>query len=148
MNKKIGVAVASTLFLIVVLSTPLTFAQGWTSCELNAQSEDFVANDNGFSFWVISPVHPTPNTIEVSGSAGSYNWHLSPGERVVVSLSHFNTETVSFSEASGHVVYSGPADSVTIDEVEIPEFPSFLILPLFIIGTLLAAIVLRRKLAS
>jgi hypothetical protein len=35
--------------------------------------------------------------------------------------------------------------STTVDVVIIPEFPSFLILPLFMIATLLAVIVYRKK---
>ena len=36
-------------------------------------------------------------------------------------------------------------NSISGDNIIIPEFPSFLILPLFMIATLLAVIVYRRK---
>ena len=150
MNKKIGVAVASTLFLIVVLSIPLAFAQaGYNPCEVNVQTDDlYFFTGNSFSFHVITPISGTPNTIIASDDAHTYTINLVPGDYVVVSVEGITSDLITYTEASGHVVYSGPADSVTIDEVEIPEFPSFLILPLFMIATLLAAIVLRRKLTS
>ena len=148
MNKRIGFVVASTLFLFVVLSIPLAFTQPWTNVDINAQGLDFTADETGFRFWVIEPVSGTPNVIEVSGTAGDYNWYVVLNDYVVVSKTGFDIGTVSFSADSGHVVYSGPADSVTINAVEIPEFSSFLIVPLFVIASLLVVIVLRRKLTS
>jgi len=155
MNKKIGFAVASTLFLFVVLSTPLAFAQDWFTCTVNVQAEEYYFMQVGtppvgdtFSFYVITPIAGTPNTIIASDGAHTYTINLVVGDFVEISLEGLTPDDVEFYESSGHLLYDGPADSITVNEVEIPEFPSFLILPLFMIATLLAAIVLRKKLTS
>jgi len=150
MNKKIGFVVASTLFLFVVLCTPLAFAQeGYTTVEVNVQCTDYYFwAGNLFDFEVITPQSGTPNTIIASDADHTYTINLVPGDLVVVRVEGITSEVMTYTEASGHLLYSGPADSVTVNEVEIPEFPSFLIVPVFMIATLLAAIVLRRKLTS
>ena len=74
MNKKIGFVVSSTLFLIVVLSTPLTFAQaGYATCDVNVQAGDYyLFSGNSFSFEVITPQAGTPNTIIASDESHTY----------------------------------------------------------------------------
>ena len=141
------------LFLIIVLSHgTLVFAQTWTTCVVNAQTTDFVVDEtNGFfSFTVISPDPGTTNTITAMkfGSSESYEGSLSPGDTVVVRYTGLTANDPVYSSGSGYLYYQGPADSVTINETEIPEFPLFLILPLFMIATLVAVIGYRRKLTS
>ena len=150
MNKKIGFVVASTLFLIVVLSTPLAFAQPWDTCNIDVQAElySYCGPGENFRFDVIEPNPGTPNKIVVSGLAGDFTYDLKIGDSVIVSVGGLIEDQITYSEGTGHLIYYGPADSVTINAVEIPEFPPFLILPLFMIATMLAAIVLRRKLTS
>ena len=70
---------------------------------------------------------------------------LSPGDTVVVSYSFFYVTDLDYSAESGILKYTGPADSVTINAAEIPEFPTSLIIPLFMIATLLTTMVYRRK---
>lgn len=144
MNKKIGFVVASTLFLIVVLSAPLAFAQPWQSCELNCQGETISVATGYFSFYAVPPRPDIPNTVTVTGGGNTYTWELVPGDLVIV----YGYVETSLQTSSDHITYQGPADSATINAVEIPEFPSFLILPLFMMATLLAAIGLRRKRTS
>jgi len=144
MNKKIGFVVASTLFLIVVLSTTLAFGQPWQTCELNCIGETITTATGYFSFYAAPPRPDTPNTVTVTGGGHTYTWELVPGDLVIV----YGYVATSLQTSSDHVTYQGPADSVTVNTAEIPEFPSFLILPLFMIATLLAAIVLRRKRTS
>ena len=143
MNKKIGFIVASALFLIVVLTTPLGFAQPWTSVELNAQSEDYVTGATEFSFWVIPPLAGTPNTIV---AAGGVVINLVSGDRVIVT--GYVATDITYSENGGHLIFLGTADSITVNEEQIPELSSFLTLSLIMIATLLAAIVLKRKRTS
>jgi hypothetical protein len=144
MNKKIGFVVASTLFLIAVLSTSLAFGQPWETCELNCQGETITTATGYFSFYAVPPRPDIPNKVTVTGGGKTYTWDLVPGDLVIV---HGYVAT-DLQTSADHVTYQGPADSVTVNAVEIPEFPSFLILPLFMIATLLAAIVLRRKRTS
>ena len=152
MKMKIGFIVASTLFLIVISCiSPLAFAQTYYWCVVNAQSTDLVVDEtNGvFSFTVISADPGTTNSISAAIFGGeNYEEFLSPGDTVVVRNTGFVADDLVVFPGSGHLIYQGPADSVTINTVEIPEFPSFLILPLFMIATLLAAIVYRRKCTS
>jgi hypothetical protein len=149
-NKRIGFVVVSTLFLFVVLSIPLAFSQaGYATVELNVQCTDYYFwAGNLFDFEVIAPQAGTPNTIIASDDAHTYTINLVPGDLVVVRVEGLTSEVMTYTEASGHLMYSGPADSITVNEVEIPEFSSFLIVPLFVIASLLAVIVLRRKLTS
>ena len=143
MNKKIGFVVSSTLFLIVVLSTSLAFAQPWTSVDINVQTEDYVISETEISFWIIEALGSTPNDIK---AAGDIYIKVVPGDRVVVT--GYVTTFIEYSETSGHLVFLGTADSITVNAVEIPELSSFLILSLLMIATLLAAIVLKRKRTS
>jgi hypothetical protein len=144
MDKKIGLAIASTLFLTVVLSTPMASSQPWQTCEMNCIGETISVTAGYFSFYTAFPRPDTPNKITVTGGGNTYTWDLVIGDLVIV-----HGYLASGLRYSGdHVTYQGPADSVEINSSEIPEFSSYLILPLFMITTLLAAVVLRRKRTS
>ena len=149
MKLKIGFIVASTLFLVIALfNAPLTFAQPWDWCVVNAQSTDLVTDetDGFFSFTVISPDPGTTNSISAAIFGGeNYEELLSPGDTVVVRYTEFVADDLVVFPESGHVIYQGPADSVTINGTLIPEFPLFLVLPLFMTATLLATIFYRRR---
>jgi hypothetical protein len=125
-------------------------------CTVNAQSTNLVINEtNGFfSFTVTSPgdiyASPDPGTIntitvvnQVSGE--NYEAYLSTGDTVVVSYTGFVADDLVFDAGSGYLYYLGPADSVIINAVEIPEFPAFLILPLSMVVTLVALMIYKRK---
>jgi hypothetical protein len=144
MHKKIGFVVASTLFLIIVLSTTLAFGQPWQTCELNCIGETITTATGYFSFYAASPRPDTPNKVIVTGGGETYTWDLVIGDLVIV-YGYLETDLAT---SGDHITYLGPASSVTINAVEIPEFSSFLILPLFMMATLLGAVVLRRKLTS
>ena len=93
-----------------------------------------------------SPNPGTTNSISAVKYGGeSYEEFLSPGDTVVVSYTGFAADDLVVFPESGHLIYQGPADTVTINGTEIPEFPVFLILPIFMIATLLVVIVYRRK---
>ena len=151
MKLKIGFIVFSTLILVIALfNAPLTFAQDPVyACMLNVKCTNLVTDEtNGFfSFTVSSPDTGTPNSITaIKYSDGVENSKiLSPGDTVVVSYSFFYVTDLDYSAESGILKYTGPADSVTINAAEIPEFPTSLIIPLFMIATLLTTMVYRRK---
>jgi hypothetical protein len=148
MHKKIGFVVASTLFLIVVLSTTLAFGQTYDYVEIDTNAEDLVRDyQNGIlNFTVIEPFPGYEATITATAGQQTYTWDLEVDDKVELRYSLLSQDDITFSAT--HLVYQGPADSVTINAVEIPEFSSFLILPLFMMATLLGAVVLRRKLTS
>lgn len=146
-NKKIALAVASALFLFVVLTTPMTFAQPWDEIILDAQAETITVSETVgyFSFYAISPRQGIPNNIILTGGGKEITWDLNPGDLVIVRDFVMTDLTTS----SDHVLYQGPAEIVEVNGAEvIPEFPPFLILPLFMMATLLAAVVLKRKLKT
>ena len=151
MKLKIGFIVASTLFLVIALfNATLTFAQDNTyACMINVKCTNLVTSEtNGFfSFTVSSLVTGTTNSIlAINTTTGEEHVrNLSLGDTVVVSYSFFYVTDLDYSAETGILKYTGPADSVTINAAEIPEFPTSLITPLFMIATLLAAIVYRRK---
>ena len=155
MKLKIGFIVASTLFLIVVLSTPFAFALTWDACIVNGYGKDLVVDEtNGFfSFTAVDPFTPAILNVITAvnhASSDSMEVFLSQNDTVVVSYTGFvATDLVLFPTTEPGVLYQmyyqGPADSVTINQIVIPEFPSILIMPLFMISTLLAAIVYRKK---
>ena len=151
MKLKIEFIVFSTLILVIALfNAPLTFAQDPVyACMLNVKCTNLVTDEtNGFfSFTVSSPDTGTPNSITaIKYSDGVENSKiLSPGDTVVVSYSFFYVTDLDYSAESGILKYTGPADSVTINAAEIPEFPTSLIIPLFMIATLLTTMVYRRK---
>ncbi len=151
MNKKIGFVVVSTLLLTLVLFTPFAFAQSWSSCYLSVPGNEITINEEQgiLSFTVKYGEPGMPSMIELSNASnGAYfTRNFESGNTVIISYSGLTADDVDI-DAHDHIVYEGPVDSVTINAVVIPEFSSFIILPLFMIATLLAAIVYRRKRAS
>ncbi|MBK5134292.1 hypothetical protein JJE00_07730, partial [Candidatus Bathyarchaeota archaeon] len=90
----------------------------------------------------------TPNLITaIKYSDGVENSKiLSPGETVVVKYSFFYVTDLDYSAESGILKYTGPADSVTINAAEIPEFPIGVIIPVSLILGTCATIILRKQL--
>lgn len=148
MNKKIIFVVASTLLVTLALFTPFASAQSWSYCYLSVPGTEITINEEqGFLSFTVKYGEPgMPSTIELSNSSNGayYERNFESGNTVIVSYSGLKADDVNI-DAHDHIIYEGPVDSVTINAVVIPEFSSFIILPLFIMATLLAAIVYRRK---
>ena len=162
MNKKIGFIFVSTLFLAAALMYfPLTFAQDryWDYTKISAYGtnlDDFATsstNTERFAFTVVVPPSGSEinNIIEVMDTASGENYtiNLSVGERVQVNYQNANPTENSQDVASDPqyyiISYEGPVSGITINSVEIPEFPPILILPLFMSATLLALIYRRNR---
>jgi len=163
MNNKIGLLFFCTLFLVTALvCVPLTLAQiRWDYCKVDAYGtnlndySDSTTNTERFSFTVATP--PTgseiTNTIEVKNNDGSGNFTeiLEFGQTILVDYlnsvpSRNNVDPAA--ESNYFIIdYEGEVSSVTINSVDIPEFSTILIVPMFIAATLLA-IVYRRKRSS
>jgi len=153
MNKKIGIIIASTLFLVITLfNAPLTFAQdSGYACIVDVKCTNLVTDEtNGFfSFTVSTQDIGTNNRIvAINMSSGAEHVrNVTLGDTVVVSYSFFYATDLDYSTESGILRYTGPADSVTINATEIPEFPPAIIIPVFMTATLLA-IIYRKKRAT
>ena len=155
MNHRIGAILVSAMALFTLLpSANIVFAQPWDACIVSSHVTDLEVDEtNGFfSFTAVDPLSPgVVNFVSVANYAKdeSHAMNLSQGDAVVVSYTNFAADDLSVSqiEPGLHLIYyNGPADSVTINLSEIPEFPALiLILPLFITATLLATIYYRRK---
>ncbi len=162
MNKKIRFIVASTLFLVTALMcVPLTFAQGtyWDYAKISAYGtnvdffETSTTNTERYAFTVVVPPSGSEitNMIEVmdNDSGENYTINLSVGQRVEVNYQLANPihNTQELAEQSEHYIiyYEGPVSGITINAINIPEFPPILILPLFMTATLLALVYRRKK---
>ena len=150
MKLKIGLLVTSTLFLVIALfNASLTFAQETNyACIVDVKCTNLVADEtNGFfSFTVSTPDAGTANRITAINMTSGYEHvrNVSLGDTVVVSYSFFYASDLVYSTETGILRYTGPADSVTINATEIPEFSSILSIPLLTIATLLVIIYRRR----
>jgi len=159
MNKKIGFIVVSTLFLVIALfSAPLTFAQiPWDYCKVSAYGTNLVefegtSNPYRYEFTVAALPSGTEitNTVEVMDydSGENYTINLSIGNIVRVTYDNVNPISniiVPASESLHYTFdYEGPITSVTVNAIDVPEFPPILIVPLFMTATLLS-IIYRRK---
>ena len=158
MKLKIGFVVASTLFLMVVLSTPFTFAQPYTNVGVIAYCTD-VEHDEAadvLSFTTVTPPEGyAPNLITywVNQGDNPSQISLSPGDRVVVDyidnpLSPQQVMMAEFPTASGNYTlsYGGAANSVTINATEIPEFPSWTVMLAALTFVAIAGLVYKKKL--
>ena len=158
MDKKIAQVLVTLLFLIiVVLNSSITLAQSpsWDWVELSAYWNNFVEGDpvpEAFRFNIVTP--PTgseiTNTIYVMNNDGeNYTKILSPGD--LISLVHldcyFDERRFDPATEEGHYIinYEGEASNLTLDGSYIPEFSSIILVPLFIIITLLATIYKRKR---
>ena len=105
---------------------------------------------NGFFSFTVAEQNPSvTNTIivvnQVSGE--SHEANLTLGDTVVVSYTELlATDPVYSPEVSGFLNYQGPADSVTINAAEIPEFPSWTIMVVAITFIAIAGLVYKKKL--
>jgi hypothetical protein len=160
MNKKIGFIVVSTLFLVIVLfNASLTLAQPdiWDYVNLSAYGTSVNdESETSFNFIVATP--PTgseiTNTIYVERTSGlpveNYTRQLLPGETINLVHSRVDVPIVrSVTPASEpdhfNILFEGQARYVQIEGIWIPEFPTILIVPLFMTATLLALIYRRKR---
>ena len=152
MKLKINTLAIFALTLVIVLShTHTVLAQNYDWCDILAYVTDLVNENEILSFTVLDPPVDSGITNELHAEINDEDveFPISPGDTVVVNYQDVEV-TISnliphITEGTYVVTWSGEANSVTINAVEIPEFPSFLTIPLFISATLLAVIVFRRK---
>ena len=162
MDKKIGIISAFTIFLITVsISVPLTFAQVdyWGYCKISA----YVTNLNDYStsstnthryeFTIAEPPSGSDitNTIEVRNddTGENYTKTLSIGDIVYLNYENINPTKINVNPATESnyfiVDYEGEVLDLSINNILIPEFPSILIVPMFIGLTLLVLFYRKMK---
>ena len=105
---------------------------------------------NGFFSFTVAEQNPSvTNTITVVNQLSGENHEatLSLGDTVVVSYTELlATDPVYNPDASGFLNYQGPADSVTINTTEIPEFPSWTVMLAALTFVAIAGLVYKKKL--
>ena len=156
---KIGLTVILSLIIAVAsLSLPLTFAEynwSWNSVKVSAYGTDLVENDPNpemFSFIVATPPQGSEISNLISAILSSDGWEtnrtLLPGD--FVSIDYLNKSIVDLnltaSSEPGYffIIFEGDANSVIINTHQIPEFPSWTILPIFLVATLSVLIIKKR----
>ena len=158
MNKKSKFVLVSSLILVVTLYyVPTMLAQEmiWDRAIVSAYGELVFQQDppvGAFTFNVATPPagSEATNTIILTNydPAENHTNNLAPGNVVAVTYMDFEVNEMNFVPASETnyytFFYDGPASSVTVNDSQIPEFSTILLVPLFITVTLLA-IIYRRK---
>ena len=158
MKVKIGLIVACTMFLVIVLfNVPSIFAQerNWESCRISAYGteveEEFEVSLIRFTVVLPPTGSEITNTIEVMDSVTRENITitLSDGDRVSINYEDVIYQNIEVASEANHytISYEGGATFISVNSTEIPEFASIVIIPMFMIATLIA-LVYRRKRSS
>jgi hypothetical protein len=159
-NKKNQFTIASLFILVTAfMSIPITLAQTeWDYCKISAYGtglDDYstsTSNQDRLAFTVVEPPSGSniTNTVEVKDNASGENYtiNLAVGERVYIDYQYRivteNYQTPTSDPDTLIIFYEGEVAQVTINNIDVPEFPIILIVPLFMAATLMA-IVYRRK---
>lgn len=164
MKRKTGFSVVFTFFIVTaLLCVPLTFAQrNWDYAKVSAYGvnlDDFetsTTNTERYEFTVAAPPSGSEitNTIEVrdDDTGENHTDTLTIGTVVRIDYQNSNPTTNNVDQDPGTqayiINYEGEVASITINAVEIPEFSSIILVPLFIAATLLAIIYKRNSLSK
>lgn len=164
MKRKTGFSVVFAFFIVTaLLCFPLTFAQrDWDYARVSVYEtyfDDFstsTTNNERYEFTVATPPSGSEitNTIEVrdNGTGENYTEILPIGVVVRVNYQNSNPTKNNVDQDPGTqnyiIDYEGEVESITINAVEIPEFSSIILVPLFIAVTLLAIIYKRNALSK
>jgi hypothetical protein len=159
-NKTNQFTIASLFILVTAfMSIPITLAQTeWDYCKISAYGtglDDYstsTSNQDRLAFTVVEPPSGSniTNTVEVKDNASGENYtiNLAVGERVYIDYQYRivteNYQTPTSDPDTLIIFYEGEVAQVTINNIDVPEFPIILIVPLFMAATLMA-IVYRRK---
>ena len=161
MKKILRLAVVVILIIVVgSFAVSLPHAQPtpeilWDYCMVSACGNDldehyeFGVNRYEFTVVEVLPGSEANNTIYVANydSGENFTKNLSNGEKVFVRWDSYTPirNDIIPAEESGHYTFffEGTA-MVLINSVDIPEFPTFLVIPMFITASLLA-IFYRKK---
>lgn len=149
--------VSFVLFSLMVFSdlsiAGLVLAQTYGYCYVVTYGTDLVDDTvNGIlSFNVTSNGNGTSIIVQIwDGGFQQYLEILETGDIVLIDYKDCNVTYKSIQEVSPDeylIGFTGEANSVTINATEIPEFFSLVVLPVFILATLLVAILHKRKAA-
>ena len=158
MKLKIGsIAICTMLLVIIFSSMPLIFAQSqiWETCQISAYGtaieEDIEVKS--FRFTTVTPPAglEIPNTIYMMDNDNGENYTITLAEGDVVVVNYEDVNIMDFEVASEQsrwtILFDGSVSFVSVNSTPIPEFSTILIVPMFVLATLLA-IIYRRKRVS
>jgi len=153
MKKKIGIIVISSLILgVVLLSVPLTFAPlHFDYITVSTYTSEYTSGEVAFTFKATAPPSGSeiPNTINLVNYGNNENLtvNIQPSGDLIVFSGEAPSISLEPALEPDHFIMSfdGPTARVTINTETIPEFPPILIIPMFIITTLLAIIYKTKR---
>ena len=158
MKLKIGsIAICTVLIVIIFSSMPLIFAQGqiWETCQISAYGTAIEEDIEVKSFRFTTATPPSgleiPNTIYMmdNDNGENYTITLAEGDVVVVNYEDINIMDIEVASEQSRwtILFDGSVSFVSVNSTPIPEFSTILIVPMFVLATLLA-IIYRRKRVS
>ena len=158
MKLKSGSIIVCTMFLVIIFSSmPLILAQEqiWETCQISAYGTE-IEEDlevKHFKFTTATPPSGSeiPNTIYImdNDSGENYTVTLEAGDVVSVIYEDANVIEINVApeQARYTIEFDGSVSFVSINSINIPEFPIIFIVPMFIAATLLALIYRRKRLS-
>jgi hypothetical protein len=157
MNKKTGYFIVSVSVLIIAsfyISSTWGQLPIWDYVKASAYGTNVdLESETSVSFTVATPPAGSEITnkvyMEWTSADVNYTVNLEPGQNVVISHSRVDFPVQRIIEPASepdhyNIIFEGAARYVQIDQIQIPEFPIYMVIPLFIATTLLA-IIYRRK---
>ena len=159
MKLKTGFIVVSTVLLIITLfNVPSIFAQEqiWEDCQVIAYGTNIFEDHEVESFTFTAAAPPAgseiPNTISVMDldTGENHTITLSAGDNVLVIYRDPINKYIEVAAEAGHytILYEGAATFISINSAAIPEFSSILIIPMFMIATLLAIAYKKKRISQ
>ncbi len=156
MKLKTGFIVVSTVLLIITLfNVPSIFAQEqiWEDCQVIAYGTNIFEDHEVESITFTAAAPPAgseiPNTISVMDldTGENHTITLSAGDNVLVIYRDPINKYIEVAAEAGHytILYEGAATFISINSAAIPEFSSILIIPMFMIATLLAIAYKKKR---
>ncbi|MEJ2113471.1 MAG: hypothetical protein P8X62_07220 [Flavobacteriaceae bacterium] len=156
MKLKTGFIIVSTMLLIITLfNVPSIFAQEqvWEDCQVIAYGTNIFEDHEVESFTFTTAAPPAgseiPNTISVMDldTGENHTITLSAGDNVLVIYRDPINKYIEVAAEAGHytILYEGAATFISINSAAIPEFSSILIIPMFMIATLLAIAYKKKR---
>ena len=152
------IAVCAISFVIIFSSMASVFAQSqiWESCIIYAYGTDVDDEAEAGILRFTAATPPTgsdiPNTIYVmdDDTGENYTITLADGDSVSMNYQFPEYKEIDVAAEADHytIYYQGTATYVSVNSTAIPEFSSILIVPLFLIATVLAIVYRKKRISS
>ena len=156
MENRFRVIISLGFMLVIILVViPLTIAQGWVDVKISAYGTavytpyaEHISGGATMEFTVVAP----PEGLDVANSISACDpqtgeictQNLQPGDYVYIGVPKLGVDSCTIEECSESqhylINFEGQASMLLVNATIIPEFPIALMIPFFILATLLALI--------